>query len=302
MRAAAATEGVAGRGEAGPQRLVGLAVDAADRLPLLDDRLQPVAGGLPGGRLGGDLLGLGGERLLAGDLGRPARRPSPRATRRRRSRRCRPSRGPVRPGPSRSPTAAAVGDRLGQPLRLVLDLGRIAGVRLQPRLEQRHLGGQVVEAPSVVGQPGRRLAGLPRADGALAVGGAHVDGAVVVDPAPLGGIARRERLDRLGRHGRRRVRWRVGRARGRAGRGTGRAGTGPRRRGVGRRRGRLAAAGVVRRSGRRLPASAGDGSRRGAGVGGHGLAGASPPGPRRAAASVAAPSAGTVRGRRLGGA
>ena len=75
VRAAAATERVTGGGEPRPQRLVGLAVDAADRLPLLDDRLQPVAGGLPGRGLGGDLLRLGGQRLLAGDLrrrGRPA--------------------------------------------------------------------------------------------------------------------------------------------------------------------------------------------------------------------------------------
>src|SRR3712207_7984446 len=43
VRAAASAEGVPGGGEPRPQRLVGLAVDAADRLPLLDDRLEPVA-------------------------------------------------------------------------------------------------------------------------------------------------------------------------------------------------------------------------------------------------------------------
>src|SRR3712207_8177227 len=69
VRAAASAEGVPGGGEPRPQRLVGLAVDAADRLPLLDDRLQPVTACLPRRRLGGDLLRLGGQRLLAGDLG-----------------------------------------------------------------------------------------------------------------------------------------------------------------------------------------------------------------------------------------
>ena len=108
------------------------------------------------------------------------------------------------------------GDRLGQDLGLVLDLAGVAGVRLQPRLEQRHLGGEVVVAASVVGQPGGRLPGLPRADDALAVGGADVDVALVVDAAPLGGVAdlggghldggrcgggRRRRCRRPGRHG-----------------------------------------------------------------------------------------------------
>ena len=100
-----------------------------------------------------------------------------------------------RPGPRGQAVEVADGggrrDRLGEDLRLVLDLGRVAGVRLQPRLEQGHLGGEVVVAASVVGQPGGRLAGLPGPDGALAVGGADVDGAVLVDPAPLGGVAGR---------------------------------------------------------------------------------------------------------------
>src|SRR3712207_6855701 len=66
VRAAAPAEGVAGGGEPRPQRLVGLAVDAADRLPLLDDRLEPVAGRLPGRRLRGDLLRLGRQGLQIG--------------------------------------------------------------------------------------------------------------------------------------------------------------------------------------------------------------------------------------------
>ena len=99
VRTAAPAEGVPGRGEPGPERLVGLAVDAADRLPLLDDRLEPVAGRLPRGGLRGDLLRLRGQRLLACDLRRRGRRPSPPGTPRRPSRRCRPS--PARARPAR---------------------------------------------------------------------------------------------------------------------------------------------------------------------------------------------------------
>ena len=95
--------------------------------------------------------------------------------------------------PSRSPTAVAVGIESARACALLFSSAGLPVCALQPRLEQRHLGGQVVEAASVVGQAGGRLAGLPGTDGALAVGGADVDGAVVVDPAPLGGVAGRER-------------------------------------------------------------------------------------------------------------
>ena len=65
--AAPLAERVARRREPLPQRVVGLAVDALDLLPLLDDRAQPVAGHLPRRRALGDLLGLGDQRLLGGD-------------------------------------------------------------------------------------------------------------------------------------------------------------------------------------------------------------------------------------------
>ena len=61
----AAAERVAGCGEPRPQRLVGLAVDPADRLPLFDDRLQPVTGCLPRRGPWRRLAFTGGQRLLA---------------------------------------------------------------------------------------------------------------------------------------------------------------------------------------------------------------------------------------------
>ena len=201
------------------------------------------------GGLGGDLLRLGGQRLLAGDLRRP----------RGGLLGARLGRGGVgrvdhRPGPGGEPVEVADRgggrDRVGQRLGLGLDLARVAGVRLQPRLEQRHLGGQVVVAAAVVGQPGGRLAGLPGADGALALGGADVDGAVVVDPAPAGGVADRGGRD-LGRRGGSRDR---GWCRGRGGMGRG---TGGRRHRGRRSRGRRGAA-----SGGGAPERRGVGQRR----------------------------------------
>ena len=89
VRAAAAVERLTGLGEPLPQQLVGLAVDAADRAPLVEDRLEPVARLLPLRRLGRQRLGLGGQRLLARDRGGPRARRARRAARPR----------PARPGP-----------------------------------------------------------------------------------------------------------------------------------------------------------------------------------------------------------
>ena len=74
VAATAAGERVPGGGEALPQLLVGLPVDAADRLPLLDDGAEPVAGGLPLRALG-QLLGLEDELLLGRGRRRPGRGP-----------------------------------------------------------------------------------------------------------------------------------------------------------------------------------------------------------------------------------
>src|SRR5690606_35773165 len=65
VRAAPAVERLARLGVALPQRVVDLAVDPADGLPLLEDLAQSVARLLPLGGLGGDLLGLGTQRFLA---------------------------------------------------------------------------------------------------------------------------------------------------------------------------------------------------------------------------------------------
>jgi hypothetical protein len=101
----AAVERLTRLGEPLPQQLVGLAVDAADRAPLVEDRLEPVARLLPLRRLGRQRLGLRGQGLLARDGG------DPRASR---SARCapRPAR-PASPGrraarqPTTSPTTCA---------------------------------------------------------------------------------------------------------------------------------------------------------------------------------------------------
>ncbi len=80
-----AAEGVAGGGEPLPQRVVGLAVDALDLAPFLDDRAQPVARRLP-------------RRARLGDRSRP-RRPAPPWRRRRRRAPARGRPRPRRPSP-----------------------------------------------------------------------------------------------------------------------------------------------------------------------------------------------------------
>ena len=183
-----AAERVPGGCEALPERLVGLPVDALDRLPLLDDRLEPVAVAFhcveSAAICSASAASASLRAICAGRAAAFSARDSAAAE---------SAAVDHRPGPRGQAVEVADRrggrDRLGEALRLVLDLAGVAGVRLQPRLEQRHLGGQVVVPAPVVGQPGGRLAGLPGADGALAVGGAHVDGAVLVDPAPLAGVA-----------------------------------------------------------------------------------------------------------------
>ena len=120
VRAAAATERVAGRGEPRPQRLVGLAVDA--RGWSSTPRRSPSAGRPRPSRRSTRRRSARPRRRAppCGPPGRPGRRPSRRGTRRRRSRRCRPSRGPRAARPSRSPTAAAVGMDSARPCALLL--------------------------------------------------------------------------------------------------------------------------------------------------------------------------------------
>jgi hypothetical protein len=61
----------------------------------------------------------------------------------------------------------------------------IAGPGLEAAFEQLHLGGEIVVAQRVEGEAGLLVTGLPRADGALAVGGPDVDRPVLRDTPPI---------------------------------------------------------------------------------------------------------------------
>ena len=183
--AAAAGERVPGGREPLPQLAVGLAVDAADGLPLVEDRLEPVAGRLPARRLGGQPLGLvderglRGERLGAGDvaggpggvglLGR--------------------DRGQLLQ-PRAEPVDVADDVRLGQGRVQPLDRGervrRVGGAAAEPGFDEIDLGDQVVVAAREVSEALFGRAGLPRSDRALAIGRLDEHGAVSVD-TPEGG-------------------------------------------------------------------------------------------------------------------
>ncbi|KDQ03133.1 hypothetical protein EN35_06075 [Rhodococcus qingshengii] len=66
VRSTSSVEGLASLGVPLPQRVVDLAVDSANRLPLVENLAQSITRGLPLGRLRADLLGLDCEGLLAG--------------------------------------------------------------------------------------------------------------------------------------------------------------------------------------------------------------------------------------------
>ena len=160
VRPPPATELVAGGGEPLPQRVVGLAVDALDQLPFVDDRAQPVARCLPRGGALGDLLGLDGQGLLgrgrlgsglsAGGAGRSAF-----------------SWAAASSASIRAPRAVEITDgggvRAAAPSGRAPECGwrRVAGAGGEPVLEQRHLGRKIVEAADVIGQARFGVAGLP---------------------------------------------------------------------------------------------------------------------------------------------
>ena len=161
VRTPAAAEGVPGGGEPGPERLVGLPVDAADRLPLLDDGLQPVAGGLP---LTWTRRRSARPRRPAPPCGRsaPARgRPSRRGSRPRPSRPCSTIARARAARPSRSPTAAAVGIDSASACALFLispGLPVCAFSRASsraPRWRGRRSGGRSGPAPRPARRPAR---------------------------------------------------------------------------------------------------------------------------------------------------
>ncbi len=180
--AAAAGEAVPGGREPLPQLAVGLLVDAADGLPLVEDLLEPVAGRLPAGRLGRELLGLldqrglAGQRLGAGGLAGGARLAGLLLG----------DRGElVEPGGEAVDVADDV--RLGERAAQPPDRGqRVRGVGrtgLEPGLDQVDLGHQVGEAPGEVGQALLGRPGLPGTDDPLALGRLDVHGAVRVHPS-----------------------------------------------------------------------------------------------------------------------
>ena len=180
MGSAAPVEGLPGRRVALPQRVVGLAVQTADRLPLVEDRAQPVAGGFPLRRVGGQILGLGGQRLLAGGLGGPML-VAPGAVGGRGRFGALGNAG--KPGGQRVDVAEHVArrQRFGQAGGGGFDLACIAGTGRQPLFHQRDLGAQVIESPAEMGERGFGVAGLPGPDDPLAGRADQPYRSVVVD-------------------------------------------------------------------------------------------------------------------------
>ena len=160
MRSAPPVECLPRRRIALPQRVVGFAVQAADRLPFVKDRAQPVAGNLPLRGGVGQFLGFGGQRLFAGGLGRAMLVATSAFG----------GGGGIgvlgdagEPGGQRVDIAEHVRgrQRFGQRCRGGFDLARIAGAGGQSLLEQRDLGAQVVEPPPEMGECRFGVAGLP---------------------------------------------------------------------------------------------------------------------------------------------
>ncbi len=166
MGSASPVEGFPRSRVALPQRVVGLTVQPADRLPLVKDRAQPVAGRFPLRRGVGELFGFGGQGLFAGGLfgamlfatgtvgGRDRFGPLSNAG---------------KPSGQRVDIPEHMGgrQRFGQRGGGALDLARVAGARSQPFFHQRDLGAQVVESPAEMRESGFCVAGLPRPDDSL---------------------------------------------------------------------------------------------------------------------------------------
>ena len=188
MRATAPIEGIARRRVALPQRVVGLAVQSADGAPLLEDDAHPVACRLPLAGVDGEILGFGGQRLLAGGL-RRAMFLAAGAIGRRRLLGMLGNHGQSGRQDVDVTENVCRGERFGQCGRGGLDLAGIAAAGRQPGLHQGDLGGEVVESPAEVGEGGVGFAGLPRADYPLTGGGDEIDRAVVSDAAEAPWVA-----------------------------------------------------------------------------------------------------------------
>ena len=189
MAATTATEGIAGAGVALPQGIVGLAVDATDRLPLLEDGFEAVTGGLPLGGVGSDGLSFGDELFLASDgllgallLGLFCLRVG--------------GFGRVDEEIEVGADGVEVADDLfvaeavGDTACLVGDGRGFLRVCFQAAAEDEDFGAEVVEALREVGESLRRIACLPGADLYLAEGGGAEDSAIVVSTSEGGRVGR----------------------------------------------------------------------------------------------------------------
>ena len=197
MRSAPSVECLPRRRIALPQRIVGFAVQAADRLPFVEDRAQPVAGDFPLRRGVGQFLGLGGQGLFAGGLGR-AMLVATRAVGGGGGFGVLSDAGQPRGQRIDISEHIRGRQRLGQPCGGGFDLACIAGTRGQPLFQQRDLGAQVVEPPTEVGERRFGVAGLPGPDDPLAGRADQPHRSVVVDAAEPVRIAGRRRNDRMG--------------------------------------------------------------------------------------------------------
>jgi hypothetical protein len=139
-------------------------------------------------RVGGQLLGFGGQRLLAGGLGGPMFL-APGALRG--DRRVGMFGDAGQPGRQRIDVAehGRRRQRFGQLGRVRLDLSRVSASGGQALLHEGDLGGQVIEAPAEVGERRLPIAGLPGADDAFAGGADQPYRAVVVHAPELVRIA-----------------------------------------------------------------------------------------------------------------
>ncbi|CKO84519.1 Uncharacterised protein [Mycobacterium tuberculosis] len=228
-------ERIAGRRVALPQRVIDLAVHTANRLPFIEDCPQPVTGDLPLCRVGGQLLGFGGQRLFTGGLGGSMFLASGAVGG---SDDLRAITNACQPVCQRVDIAqhACRRQRFGQRDRMGFDLACVAGAGRQPLVHQHDFGAQVIESPAEMGKRGFGIAGLPGADDTLAARTDQPHRAVVVDTAETVRVAGRVRTHRVG-----------GGSRHRPGAGT-RSRAGHRRGSrLGGRPGRIVAAGLVGR-------------------------------------------------------
>ena len=196
MRTAPAGERVARGGVPLPQLAVGLAVNAPDGLPLVQDLLEPVAGRLPARRLGGELLGLLDQRGLAGHGFHPGG-----GTRGVHLADLRLGGGRELLQPLDQPVDVADDVRFVQLVAQLLDpgegVGGVAGSAGQARLDQIDLGHHAVVPAGEMGQTFFGATGLPRSDHPLTSGGLDVDRAVLIHPAesrPIAGHVRHPRV------------------------------------------------------------------------------------------------------------